>query len=313
MSANRDSEETMNRLARAREELNKAREESARARDEVEKAKQDLEVAKKDISQPNPNSDTEEKTISTDNHDKAELTKPVEEIKEDITAPSGEIGSQEKLPDSDHSHPEEKREEVKEGVLPTNLTEPSSVKEEDQPPTSATDESHKHSNESKQTEEAVETVGTDAEKDDKVVDDVDARQSGVTQSASSLETVQEEEKLVDDKPKEEPSSSADHGELQAEDEEVHRDDDELEEGEHEEEELEGEHEEGEHEEGEHEEDETVEGEREEGDGEESGEDGAPAKPLDDDEDRRNPQYIPKRGGFYEHDDRTREEGEEPAP
>lgn len=28
------------------------------------------------------------------------------------------------------------------------------------------------------------------------------------------------------------------------------------------------------------------------------------KELDDDEDRRNPQYIPKRGFFYEHDDRT---------
>ncbi|XP_046387139.1 protein CASC3-like isoform X3 [Ischnura elegans] len=45
-----------------------------------------------------------------------------------------------------------------------------------------------------------------------------------------------------------------------------------------------------------------EGEREEGDGQES----APAKEkkLDDDEDRRNPQYIPKKGTFYEHDDRT---------
>lgn len=28
------------------------------------------------------------------------------------------------------------------------------------------------------------------------------------------------------------------------------------------------------------------------------------KKLDDDEDRRNPQYIPKKGFFYEHDDRT---------
>lgn len=28
------------------------------------------------------------------------------------------------------------------------------------------------------------------------------------------------------------------------------------------------------------------------------------KKLDDDEDRRNPQYIPKKGTFYEHDDRT---------
>lgn len=39
------------------------------------------------------------------------------------------------------------------------------------------------------------------------------------------------------------------------------------------------------------------------DGEEDGE----KKKVDDDEDRSNPQYIPKRGIFYEHDDRTAEE------
>lgn len=39
------------------------------------------------------------------------------------------------------------------------------------------------------------------------------------------------------------------------------------------------------------------------DGEEDGE----KKKVDDDEDRSNPQYIPKRGVFYEHDDRTAEE------
>ncbi|RWS12705.1 protein CASC3-like protein [Dinothrombium tinctorium] len=65
-------------------------------------------------------------------------------------------------------------------------------------------------------------------------------------------------------------------------------------------------------------DHCVEGERERGDGQESGEQSAnhTDKELDDDEDRRNPQYIPKRGAFYEHDDRiTGEEGEktnEPA-
>merc|ERR1719259_308721 len=42
--------------------------------------------------------------------------------------------------------------------------------------------------------------------------------------------------------------------------------------------------------------------REAGDGQEE------AK-VDDDEDRRNPQYIPKRGNFYEHDDREDSEGE----
>ncbi|XP_047001616.1 protein CASC3-like [Schistocerca americana] len=47
---------------------------------------------------------------------------------------------------------------------------------------------------------------------------------------------------------------------------------------------------------------VIEYEREEGDGQES----VPPKEkkLDDDEDRRNPQYIPKKGTFYEHDDRT---------
>jgi len=53
--------------------------------------------------------------------------------------------------------------------------------------------------------------------------------------------------------------------------------------------------------------------REEGDGEEDPEDGEEV--VDDDEDKRNPQYIPKRGMFYEHDDRIdpadeEEEGEE---
>ncbi|KAK9873874.1 hypothetical protein WA026_002229 [Henosepilachna vigintioctopunctata] len=41
-------------------------------------------------------------------------------------------------------------------------------------------------------------------------------------------------------------------------------------------------------------------ERQEGDGQES----IPQKKVDDDEDKKNPQYIPKRGTFYEHDDRT---------
>ncbi|XP_049818458.1 protein CASC3 isoform X2 [Aethina tumida] len=46
-------------------------------------------------------------------------------------------------------------------------------------------------------------------------------------------------------------------------------------------------------------------EREEGDGQES----APSRKIDDDEDKKNPQYIPKRGTFYEHDDRTADDDE----
>ncbi|GFG38466.1 hypothetical protein Cfor_02365 [Coptotermes formosanus] len=50
----------------------------------------------------------------------------------------------------------------------------------------------------------------------------------------------------------------------------------------------------------------IEYEREEGDGQVFLSESIPPKEkkLDDDEDRRNPQYIPKRGTFYEHDDRT---------
>lgn len=44
-------------------------------------------------------------------------------------------------------------------------------------------------------------------------------------------------------------------------------------------------------------------ERQEGDGQES----IPNKKVDDDEDKKNPQYIPKKGTFYEHDDRTLDE------
>lgn len=45
-------------------------------------------------------------------------------------------------------------------------------------------------------------------------------------------------------------------------------------------------------------------ERQSGDGQEQDE---TKKKVDDDEDRSNPQYIPKKGTFYEHDDRTAED------
>lgn len=34
--------------------------------------------------------------------------------------------------------------------------------------------------------------------------------------------------------------------------------------------------------------------------------------VDDDEDKKNPAYVPRRGAFYEHDMRTGEDDEEPA-
>lgn len=46
-------------------------------------------------------------------------------------------------------------------------------------------------------------------------------------------------------------------------------------------------------------------ERQSGDGQEQESD--VKKKVDDDEDRSNPQYIPKKGTFYEHDDRTAED------
>ncbi|XP_072948229.1 uncharacterized protein [Epargyreus clarus] len=46
------------------------------------------------------------------------------------------------------------------------------------------------------------------------------------------------------------------------------------------------------------------------DREEESQDGQTERRVDDDEDRSNPQYIPKRGTFYEHDDRTAASGEE---
>lgn len=46
-------------------------------------------------------------------------------------------------------------------------------------------------------------------------------------------------------------------------------------------------------------------ERQSGDGQEQ--DAENKKKVDDDEDRSNPQYIPKKGTFYEHDDRTAED------
>ncbi|GIX71507.1 protein CASC3, partial [Caerostris extrusa] len=64
----------------------------------------------------------------------------------------------------------------------------------------------------------------------------------------------------------------------------------------------------EEEEGELEEGEYVEEERQQGDGEEcSPSNAVNEKELDFDEDRRNPQYIPKKGMFYEHDDRNNED------
>ena len=51
--------------------------------------------------------------------------------------------------------------------------------------------------------------------------------------------------------------------------------------------------------------EILDNERQSGDGQEQ--DSESKRKVDDDEDRSNPQYIPKKGTFYEHDDRTAED------
>ncbi|XP_077501551.1 uncharacterized protein LOC144112626 isoform X2 [Amblyomma americanum] len=54
------------------------------------------------------------------------------------------------------------------------------------------------------------------------------------------------------------------------------------------------------------------GERQQGDGEETSDpSGLQVKVLDCDEDKRNPQYIPKKGEFYQHDDRLASDGDKP--
>lgn len=54
--------------------------------------------------------------------------------------------------------------------------------------------------------------------------------------------------------------------------------------------------------------EVLDNERQSGDGQEQDTDSK--RKVDDDEDRSNPQYIPKKGTFYEHDDRTLEDEED---
>lgn len=307
-TANRDSEETRNRLAKAREELSRAREESARARDEVEKAKKDLAVAKQDTSSGNQAVAEQEKQPTEESSVPSEPSPKMEAVKE----VSGETPEQEKS--SDTSAAASINADVNET---TNLQQES---EKLEPPKEPVQDDSEKSNQNVQ---ATATKAEDVEakphmpatsESQSVVDSepiVEAAEVGATSNTTSEEAASE---VKEDKVDDDSKASA------KEKEESHEEEGELPEGQEnepvaskqEEGELAEDQDEDDHDEDDHDV-EVVEGEREEGDGEESGEEGAPAKPLDDDEDRRNPQYIPKRGGFYEHDDRTREEGEEAPP
>ncbi|XP_046645650.1 protein CASC3-like isoform X2 [Daphnia pulicaria] len=306
-SATRDSEETKNRLAKAREELNKAREESARARDEVEKAKKDLAVAKQDTSSTiqvaveKPSAEVNVAASESTPKVETEIDKPSKAEEAPAVTEHVENSKKEEKPEIQPETPKEEKlvpEDSKNSNQNCEATEPNEEVGEDKPVTA-------HESQS-----AVETktVEEEAKVEDTVVtaDNSNATKEIQVESNKEVETpvgateeVQEESHVEEKQPE---SSKDEEGEIV---------EGENEEGENEEGEL-VEDEEGEEVEGEHEEEEVVEGEREEGDGEESDDEDAPAKPLDDDEDRRNPQYIPKRGGFYEHDDRNREEVEEAA-
>lgn len=305
--SNRDSEETRNRLAKAREELIRAREESARARDEVEKAKKDLAVAKQDTTS-NQNVKEHEKETSSENagnsdqsklseevdtsektfdHDKATEVSDITIQKEtDIPVPPTEVLQE----DSDQC---DETIVPKEDNVEDQLSSPVIQESQVQSAHDSTDKSTKE-----KTIINVDDSKPVTEENEVVLDEEQLPKIQAEKMGDSPEKFSEEKVSSETEHLENPEVNDVPAEAQ-EDEPI---DDESGEG-HEDELAEGESN-GEHDE------ELVEGEREEGDGEESGEEGASAKPLDDDEDRRNPQYIPKRGGFYEHDDRTREEESE---
>lgn len=320
-STNRDSEETRNRLAKAREELNRAREESARARDEVEKAKKDLAVAKQDTtsvavgeqekqpaledvekSSPNNESQVAKEVIieSTNSPNNSESLDTVPDVSghDDTVQPLQSVqldsSKEANLEDSETNQAiqvdESKEENGKEQpALPT--VQESQIKTESTEDQVAVEVPN------------IENAQTAGGKTDDDVKSVNAPEENSADFQSEEKEKEENvcESAIDEAGEPVEDKSAEDGKKEGDDVvncEPEAPEDELAEGE-----MEDDHDEGE----------LVEGEREEGDGEESGDEGAAAKPLDDDEDRRNPQYIPKRGGFYEHDDRTREEeGEEAA-
>jgi len=239
-SSDIDSEDTRNKLAKAREELSKAIAESARAKDDMEKIKLDLEEARTAQKSPmakeeKPSSDSEVKVIEELSNDsnKTETTSssPVKET----------VAESEMTAETSASIVEQKSDivqDTQESVEPT-LVEPTPTEpmlSESTPPESA------------------------------------------PADIGSLEPESENKETIQENGSSQLNEKKEEGEITEEDNEDQGDE-------------------------EHSEEEAV----LEGEEDEQGNEAAAGKSLDDDEDRRNPQYIPKRGGFYEHDDRTREE------
>lgn len=313
-TTSRDSEETRNLLAKAREELSRAMEESARARDEVEKAKKDLAVAKQDTSTANQTASEEKHQIDERNLSLSEPTLKAK-LEEEMPSNSETVLAMEKQMDNSKNQPEQ---EVQLDIQKeANLVKDDSINSNqncqaiprntedgaDKPaltPESQLELECKSAvdlEEVKPNADSLKEIGEKQTENNK-----DHKDKHIEPLGKIEEEVKDESHLEENQSVEEQGRNS---------EEEKNEEAGLVEGENEEGEvIEDEDEEDEAVEGEHEEDEIVEGEREEGDGEESDEEDTPTKPLDDDEDRRNPQYIPKRGGFYEHDDRNREEVEE---
>lgn len=313
-TTSRDSEETRNLLAKAREELSRAMEESARARDEVEKAKKDLAVAKQDTSTANQTASEEKHQIDERNLSLSEPTLKAK-IEEEMPSNSETVSAMEKQMDNSKNQPEQ---EVQLDIQKeANLVKDDSINSNqncqaiprntedgtDKPaltPESQLELECKSAVDLEEVKPNADSLKEIGEK--KIENNKDHKDKHIEPLGKIEEEVKDESHLEENQSVEEQGRNS---------EEEKNEEAGLVEGENEEGEvIEDEDEEDEAVEGEHEEDEIVEGEREEGDGEESDEEDTPTKPLDDDEDRRNPQYIPKRGGFYEHDDRNREEVEE---
>ncbi|XP_059351627.1 protein CASC3-like isoform X2 [Daphnia carinata] len=309
-TASKVSEEKQSLLAKAREELNKAKEESARARDEVEKAKKDLAVAKQDTCAANRTAPEEKQQTDEINLSLSQPTLKAK-VEEEMPSQSDTVSAIAKQVDNTKNQPEQETQlDIQKGE---NLVKDDSVNSNQnchaisRNTEDGTDKPAK-TPESQLAMECKSTVDmTEAEPNTDSLKEIGEKQRDNNKEGEHVESIaQKEEEVKDESHLEENQPVEDQG---SNPEEEKNEEAGLVEGENEEGEV-IEDEEEEAVEGEHEEDEIVEGEREEGDGEESDEEDTPAKPLDDDEDRRNPQYIPKRGGFYEHDDRNREEVEE---
>jgi len=266
-----DSDDTRNKLAKAREELSKALAESARAKDDMEKIKLDLEEARTIQKSPmvkeeKLSADAEVK-LAQENTDNSEITEAtVSSSKETMvksettTAPNTAATAEQNSVLVQDTR--ESAEPAPAKPTPVESTAVESTPVESTPAESTPLESTPV--------ESTPVESTPVESTP--VESTPVESTEPTLESESQEIMKENGSSQLDDTKEEGEITEDNdGEQDQQGEEEHSED------------------EG-----------AVEGEEDE-QGKEA------VVKLDDDEDRRNPQYIPKRGGFYEHDDRTREE------